>query len=432
MNVVCQTDIDLAGQLETRQSTSSLMIRIQGAVVHWRAHTERIVIQSTAAGEYIALSRGNTTAKFVRDILVFYGNGKPHYYLFTDNQAAEHIATQPNMNEHSRSIDIRHHAIRQDYIDGEMRIGGVGTQDNTSDILTKYLQPPLHQKHTRELHITQETRKPFTNCVVTHTLRRRHGTHATHNRILAHAQQLPLDPAMEANRPRIRANQQHQNKNIGGPVRIRPTLLSETDPPEEHLVNNRNRNTCGNSVKGSAGTFLQEEDIMPGSRLQHSHRRPKHKQQNKMNRGRKTLRSGSLDSILPHQPHPVYNRRSQHHRIFDKPISKDTQRKFEKHRRRWEQNKKIRQTSAPNEHNHTSHKRIPPQTTICQLIDTYNHTDRSTIVPPPEPHQAYKTTKRVHKKGPAKNKEHEKHRQKSEHDVFDHTQNQYKTCPKTK
>jgi hypothetical protein len=70
IHVVCQTEIDLAGQLETRQSTSSLMIRIRGAVVHWRAHTERIVIQSTAAGEYIALSRGNTTAKFVRDILV--------------------------------------------------------------------------------------------------------------------------------------------------------------------------------------------------------------------------------------------------------------------------------------------------------------------------------------------------------------------------
>jgi hypothetical protein len=83
MHVVCQTDIDLAGQLKPRQSTSSLMIRIQGAVVHWRAQTERIVIQSTAAGEYIALSRGNTTAKFVRDMLVFYGNGKPHYYLLS-------------------------------------------------------------------------------------------------------------------------------------------------------------------------------------------------------------------------------------------------------------------------------------------------------------------------------------------------------------
>jgi hypothetical protein len=93
-HVVCQTDIDLAGQLETRQSTSSLMIRIQGAVVHWRAHTERIVIQSTAAGEYIALSRGNTTAKFVRDILVFYGNGKPHYYLFTKQKDPTNPCTQ--------------------------------------------------------------------------------------------------------------------------------------------------------------------------------------------------------------------------------------------------------------------------------------------------------------------------------------------------
>jgi hypothetical protein len=113
MHVVCQTDIDLVGQLETRQSTSSLMIRIQGAVVHWRAHTERIVIQSTAAREYIALSRGNTTAKFVRDILTLYGNGKPHYYLFTDNQAAEHIATQPNMmNTHDPSISATMQSVR--------------------------------------------------------------------------------------------------------------------------------------------------------------------------------------------------------------------------------------------------------------------------------------------------------------------------------
>ena len=65
MHVMCQTDIDLAGQTETRQSTSALMIWVQGALVHWRAHTERIVIQSTAAGEYIALSRGNTTANLL-------------------------------------------------------------------------------------------------------------------------------------------------------------------------------------------------------------------------------------------------------------------------------------------------------------------------------------------------------------------------------
>ena len=76
------------------------------------------------------------------------------------------------MNEHSRSIDIRHHAIRQDYVDGLMRIGGVDTQDNTSDLLTKYLQPPLHIKHTRQLHFNKPN--SVTN---THTSLTMHATH---------------------------------------------------------------------------------------------------------------------------------------------------------------------------------------------------------------------------------------------------------------
>ena len=55
------------------------------------------------------------------------------------------------MNEHSRSIDLRHHFIRQDYLEHSMRIGGVSSKDNTSDILTKFLQPDLHHTHTNPL-----------------------------------------------------------------------------------------------------------------------------------------------------------------------------------------------------------------------------------------------------------------------------------------
>lgn len=54
MNIVVKTDCDLAGQTETRQTTTSLMAWVSGALVHWRAHTERIIIPSTAAGEYVA------------------------------------------------------------------------------------------------------------------------------------------------------------------------------------------------------------------------------------------------------------------------------------------------------------------------------------------------------------------------------------------
>jgi hypothetical protein len=57
------TDIDLAGQIETRQSTSGTMNYLNVVLVHWRGRTERLIVHTTAAGEYIALSRGNATAK---------------------------------------------------------------------------------------------------------------------------------------------------------------------------------------------------------------------------------------------------------------------------------------------------------------------------------------------------------------------------------
>ncbi len=56
---VCYTDIDLAGQHETRQSTSGYLLYLNGMLVHWHGRTERLIIQSTAAGEYIAMSRGH-------------------------------------------------------------------------------------------------------------------------------------------------------------------------------------------------------------------------------------------------------------------------------------------------------------------------------------------------------------------------------------
>jgi hypothetical protein len=61
------------------------------------------------------------------------------------------------MNDHSRSVDIRHHSLKQDYVEGTMRIGGVASLNNTSDILTKILQPPLHAKHCTPLHILTPT-----------------------------------------------------------------------------------------------------------------------------------------------------------------------------------------------------------------------------------------------------------------------------------
>jgi hypothetical protein len=64
---------------------------------------------------------------------------------------------QHTINEHSRSIDIRHHAVHQDYLAGKLRIGGVRTDANPSDILAKYLPAPTHMRHASYLNITFPT-----------------------------------------------------------------------------------------------------------------------------------------------------------------------------------------------------------------------------------------------------------------------------------
>jgi hypothetical protein len=150
------------------------MLYLNGALIHWHGRTERLIIPSTAVGEYIALSRGHAACKFIKTILKFDINTSNIYYLYTDNQAAEHIVTQPTMNEHSRSI--RHHAVRQDYLAGKLQIGGVRTDANPSDILTKYLPAPTHMRHASDLNKLPHSnpfynqkwnRKPHTNTIHT-------------------------------------------------------------------------------------------------------------------------------------------------------------------------------------------------------------------------------------------------------------------------
>ncbi len=158
-NQFCYTDIDLTGQHETRQSTSGYLLFINGVLIHFHGRTERQIITSTCAGEYIALSQGHAACRIITTILQFWGN-KDNTYNFTDNQAAEHLATQPNLNEHSRTMDTRHHEVRQDYLEGKVQIGGVKTTANPSDILTKFLPATAHQEHSKYLNLHQP--KPYT------------------------------------------------------------------------------------------------------------------------------------------------------------------------------------------------------------------------------------------------------------------------------
>ena len=152
MVITVNTDADLGGLTDTRQSTSGLIARIDGAIVHHAAKTEKLVLTSTTASEFVSLNRGDATGSYISRILHFYGNPlSTEYLLYTDSQTAEHLATQPNMSQAGRALDIRFHSLKQKYLQGDMRVGGVSTFDNDADICTKYLHPGAHSRHARDL-----------------------------------------------------------------------------------------------------------------------------------------------------------------------------------------------------------------------------------------------------------------------------------------
>jgi hypothetical protein len=81
----------------------------------------------------------------------------------TTKQQNTLLSTQPNMNDHSRSINMHTHTWHQTRLPGrcyeDWGSRGVASADNTSDILTKNLQPHLHQKHCTHLHLSTHKKK---------------------------------------------------------------------------------------------------------------------------------------------------------------------------------------------------------------------------------------------------------------------------------
>ena len=57
------TDADLGELEETRQSTTGIIIFANGVPIYWKSKTEKTVLWSTAASEYVRFSKGNAVAK---------------------------------------------------------------------------------------------------------------------------------------------------------------------------------------------------------------------------------------------------------------------------------------------------------------------------------------------------------------------------------
>lgn len=138
------TDANMAGDINTRKSTSGYMMTFAGGAVSWQSKLQKCVTLSTTEAEYIAVTDACKEILWMKRFLQELGLKQEKYTLFCDNQSAIHLSKNPSFHSRSKHIDVRYHWIRDVLEEKLLHIEKIHTDENGSDMMTKILPKKKH------------------------------------------------------------------------------------------------------------------------------------------------------------------------------------------------------------------------------------------------------------------------------------------------
>ena len=148
-------DADFAGDIETRKSTTGMIICVNGMPVYWRSKLQTSVATATAEAEIIALFDVVQELSYYRIILDTLGFKQETTKVHEDNQAAIAIMTRPEKKTRMRHLETKYFKI-QDAIGNQMiSLEYVKTENNVADLMTKALNKPMHMGIMKRLGMTR-------------------------------------------------------------------------------------------------------------------------------------------------------------------------------------------------------------------------------------------------------------------------------------
>ena len=134
-------------------STSGYAIYFGGAAVFYSSKRQTCIASSSTEAELIAASAcalelvsADSAAERVG-----HGLGATLSCLYVDNDGAVELSRDRKSCHRSRHVDRRYFKVRELVAEGLIRVERIDTADNSSDVLTKALEPVVHWKHCRRL-----------------------------------------------------------------------------------------------------------------------------------------------------------------------------------------------------------------------------------------------------------------------------------------
>ena len=131
------TDSDMAGDLDSRKSTSGFLFTFAGGAVSWQSKLQKCVALSTTEAEYIAAAEAGKEMLWMKRFLQELGVSQEDYKVHCDSQSALDLSKNSMYHSRTKHIDIRYHWIREAMEQQLLKLVKIHTKENPADMLTK-------------------------------------------------------------------------------------------------------------------------------------------------------------------------------------------------------------------------------------------------------------------------------------------------------
>ena len=130
-------DVDYAGDLDDRRSTTGYVFTLTGGPICWRSMIQPMVAMSTTEAEYMAAAEAAKEALWLTRLVKELGIQQVGVSLYCDSESAIYLAKNQVYHARTKHIDVRFHKIRVLVATGELLLEKIHTSENAADMLMK-------------------------------------------------------------------------------------------------------------------------------------------------------------------------------------------------------------------------------------------------------------------------------------------------------
>ena len=128
------TDVDWAGSVSDRKSTSGCCFSLGSAMILWLSRKQSSIALSTVEAEYIAACFASCEAIWLRKLLTcLFDLEMRATAILCENQSCIKMTENPVFHDRSKHIEIRYHFIRDMVQRGALKLQYISTDEQVAE-----------------------------------------------------------------------------------------------------------------------------------------------------------------------------------------------------------------------------------------------------------------------------------------------------------